>query len=114
MYPVHAALGLASLVENPSVAEGAVFPAMVTYNARERLRSPYDERLRYTGVATTVSVVNVPVSKLDGVEDPQMRLDILADAMGVEYAKIRTSPALLGICSQNAEVMFSSLKTSGP
>lgn len=112
IHTVHAAIGLASLVENPSVADGAVFPGLVTYNARERLRSPYNERLGYTGVATTGPIINVPVTALHDVGDPQARLDLLAHTIGHKYVQIRESPALLGACSKQMEILLSTFKNS--
>jgi hypothetical protein len=85
---------------------------MGIYNARERLRPPYDKRLQYTGTATVVSALAVPVQIIHGIEDTGARLDIIAHALKDQYIQQRTLPAILGASATMVENFIPFLKSA--
>jgi hypothetical protein len=109
---VHAAVALSTLLDNPSVAEDAVFGCIGIYNARERLRSPYSERLQYTGCATVGSLIAVPAYVAQNVEDSRTRLLAVAKAFKPEYMRQRTFPAVLGNVATVVETIVPAMKIS--
>jgi hypothetical protein len=109
---VQAAIALTTLVDNPSTAENAVLANIGLYNARERLRAPYNERLQYTGTATVASLTAVPVSVAQDIDDTRMRLDAVATALKPEYVRQRAFPALLGSAVTMVERVIPFLKMS--
>jgi hypothetical protein len=109
---VHAAIALATLLDNPSPTDDALFVNMGIYNARERLRMPYSQRLQYTGTATVASILQAPVSSVLGTNDVQRRLDIISHELKSQYSRQRSFPALLGVNATMVDMIMPSYKAA--